>query len=99
MERELVCITCPMGCRLTVSGTVDAAAPGEALVVTGNRCPRGAVYAREELLNPHRTVTATCAGVDASGRRVRIPVRTDAPYPRERIGGAPYRRVEGGCRD
>ena len=55
MSQELVCITCPMGCHLTV----ESLAGGE-IQVSGNRCPRGAVYAREETLAPKRVVTATC---------------------------------------
>jgi len=30
------------------------------LTVTGNRCPRGAIYAQEEIRAPKRVVTATC---------------------------------------
>jgi CxxC motif-containing protein len=78
---ELTCIICPIGCSLS------AAADGSgAVTVTGNRCPRGAAYAAEELRAPKRTVTATCAIVDVgeSGPR-RVPVRTSAPCPRERI--------------
>jgi CxxC motif-containing protein len=42
--------------------TEDAGADGvPVLGVTGNRCPRGEVYAREEVTDPRRTVTATCA--------------------------------------
>lgn len=53
--RELTCIVCPIGCRLSVEDAAD----GE-LLVTGNRCPRGAVYAVEEIRSPKRVVTATC---------------------------------------
>src|SRR5512145_1713828 len=53
--RELTCIVCPIGCRLSVEDAAD----GE-LQVTGNRCPRGAVYAVEEIRSPKRVVTATC---------------------------------------
>jgi CxxC motif-containing protein len=64
--RELTCIVCPIGCRLTV----DDAADGE-LHVAGNRCPRGAAYAAEEIRAPKRVVTATCrlgvAGACADG--------------------------------
>lgn len=53
--RELTCIVCPIGCRLSVENAAD----GE-LLVTGNRCPRGAAYAVEEIRAPKRVVTATC---------------------------------------
>lgn len=92
MRQELTCITCPIGCRLVVEWE-SGAAPGEVaaggaaaeLAVSGNRCPRGAAYAREELLAPKRTVTATCKSSSSGGAR-RIPCRTTAPFPRERVG-------------
>jgi CxxC motif-containing protein len=78
---ELTCIICPIGCSLNAA--VDGSG---AVTVTGNRCPRGAAYAVEELRSPRRTVTATCAlaGAGEAGPR-RIPVRTSAACPRERI--------------
>ena len=79
MRRELTCIICPIGCRLVVDGIP------EELAVSGNRCPRGAAYAREELLAPKRTVTATCRAIPSAGVR-RIPCRTTAPFPKERVG-------------
>lgn len=47
---SLICITCPKGCHLTVDEENDYA-------VTGNSCPRGAEYARNELLHPVRMIT------------------------------------------
>lgn len=92
MTRELTCITCPIGCRLTVDSS--PAGSNEELSVSGNRCPRGAAYAREELLAPKRTVTATIRARRAAGAPIgavvgagsrRIPCRTDAPFPKERV--------------
>lgn len=77
-KREFTCIVCPIGCQLTV----DFDEQGEVLV-SGNKCPRGETYAREEVLAPKRTVTATCR-VSGGGPR-RIPVKTDAPLPVELI--------------
>ena len=93
MTRELTCITCPIGCRLTIADS--PAGPDGELSVSGNRCPRGAAYAREELLTPKRTVTATIrsrpspeastgAFVVGAGIR-RIPCRTSAPFPKDRV--------------
>lgn len=88
MIHELTCITCPMGCRLVAERSGEE---GQTLTVTGNRCPRGAAYAREELLAPKRTVTATCRAFGAAlaggakGAAKRIPCRTAAPFPRERV--------------
>jgi CxxC motif-containing protein len=81
MSEELVCITCPMGCRLKVDRLADGA-----LSVSGNRCPRGEKYANEEFLAPKRTVTATCRIVGTEGAPVqRIPVRTREPFPKDGI--------------
>ena len=82
--RNLTCIVCPIGCSLQVD---DSGGPA-ALTVSGNRCPRGAVYAQEEIRAPKRTVTATCriegraAGLYAPRR---VPVKSAVPCPREKI--------------
>lgn len=53
-KRELTCINCPLGCQVTV--TLD----GDHIIsVTGNTCPRGERYARNEVIDPRRTVTTT----------------------------------------
>ena len=76
-SKEMVCIVCPVGCRLSV--TVE----GEEVKVTGNRCSRGEEYAREEMLAPKRVVTATCRLEDPL--HPRLPVKTDGPIPFEKI--------------
>lgn len=88
MSQELICITCPIGCHLKV----DVLGAGE-VQVEGNRCPRGAAYAREEVLSPKRVVTATCrirrapeAAAQASLTAPRrVPWRTTGPFPKERV--------------
>ena len=53
--RSLTCIVCPIGCQLTVE--IGPAGPDDSygdLSITGNRCPRGAVYAQEEIRAPKR---------------------------------------------
>jgi len=75
---ELVCIACPIGCRLTVVSGIE----GD-MEVTGNRCPRGETYGKEEVLAPRRIVTAT---VPARSSLFPVaPVRTDTPLARELI--------------
>ena len=71
---ELICITCPRGCHLSVD---------ENLNVTGNMCPRGAVYAKAELTHPVRMVTSSVAII--SERESRLPVKTKDPIPKELI--------------
>lgn len=78
-ERSLVCISCPIGCRLLVREEI-----GGIISVSGNSCARGEVYGREEMLAPKRVVTATVLTDSRSARR--LPVKTAAPLPKELIG-------------
>ena len=78
MKKELICISCPTGCHLTAE--TDAK---EEWRITGNRCPRGKVYAVNELTDPRRVVTATVAST--SELMPRIPVRTDKALPKRFI--------------
>jgi len=100
MERNLVCISCPLGCRLTVTWEDESD-----ITVTGNKCAKGESYAHEEILAPKRVVTATvavagqavaaagaaaAATADVAGRTVtsaprRLPVKTSAPLLKEHI--------------
>ena len=72
--KEIICITCPKGCHLKVDE--------ESFAVTGNSCPRGAVYGANELRNPVRVVTSTVV-VDGPTRR--LPVKTDRPIPKGKM--------------
>lgn len=76
MERQFTCIVCPMGCALTAKIEND-----EVVSVTGNTCPRGDVYARNEITNPVRTVTSTVRLDD--GRT--ISVKTADAIPKGKI--------------
>lgn len=74
--KELVCIVCPRGCRLTVD-------EDNGYAVTGNSCPRGEAYGKAELIHPTRVVTSTvrCTG----GSRPRCPVKTNGPVPKDKM--------------
>lgn len=74
MKRELTCIVCPMGCRLTAE-----LEDGKVLSVTGFTCPRGKQYAIDECTHPVRTLTTTAKFEDSGV----IPVKTDRPIPKE----------------
>ena len=76
--KEIICITCPRGCHLKVDE--------QSFAVTGNACPRGAVYGANELRNPVRVVTSTVV-VEPAGANLprRLPVKTDRPIPMEII--------------
>ncbi len=79
MKRELTCIGCPMGCRLIAEFNGK-----EVTEVTGNGCAVGARYAREELTNPKRMVTAL---VRVQGTARPLPVKTAAPIEKRLVFG------------
>jgi CxxC motif-containing protein len=83
MERGMVCISCPIGCRLTVRWE-SIAQGAQGMRVTGNRCAKGESYALEELQAPKRVLTATVTVRTRRGR-MRLPVKTSRPLARERI--------------
>ena len=78
MKREITCINCPVGCRMTAELSED----GAFLSVAGNTCPRGAKYAQQECTSPTRTLTAV---IQVPGSPVPLSVKTASPVPKERI--------------
>ena len=72
--KELTCIVCPRGCRLKVDDEMN---------VTGNACPRGKVYAVNELTNPTRTITSS---IRVTNRPYTlVSVKTDNPIPKDKM--------------
>ena len=71
--KEMICILCPVGCHLMIDEAND-------YNVTGNSCPKGAVYGKEELVNPTRMVTSIVR-VDG-GIHSMVPVKTSKPVPK-----------------
>ena len=75
--KKLYCITCPVGCQLTIIGS------GFDMIVEGNKCDRGRIFAEHEMDNPSRTLTTTV--------RTRFPgvpvisVRTAGEIPRNKL--------------
>lgn len=76
--REMTCISCPMGCHLTVSRD-DAGN----VTVTGFTCKRGEVYGKQEFTCPMRTVTSSVR-VDGGVRPV-CSVKTQNTVPKAKI--------------
>lgn len=74
--KRLICIECPMGCGIE-AGVED----GKAVFVKGNSCPRGKMYAENEVVCPVRVVTSAVRAED--GRM--IPVKTDKPVKKSEI--------------
>ena len=78
MIKKMTCIECPKSCALTVEHENC-----RMVKVEGNKCPKGAEYAKSEIENPQRILTGT---VETSGLALRmIPVRTDKPIPKSKI--------------
>jgi CxxC motif-containing protein len=81
MIKKITCIECPKSCSLAVD--VENC---RVVSVSGNKCPKGDVYARTEVENPTRILTATVVSQGLSLKMV--PVRTRGPIPKARIAEA-----------
>ena len=91
MTKELICIACPRGCTLTVTigDTPDT------MEVSGNSCPKGISYGKQEVLCPMRTLTTTVACRSARRNEetigfgepefIRLPVKTGCEIPLEEM--------------
>ena len=78
MNKELVCVNCPMGCRITA-----VIENGAVVSVSGNSCIRGRQYAEKECIRPERILTTTVA-IKGAMHRV-LPVITSCDIPLDMI--------------
>lgn len=76
-NRELTCISCPMGCQMMVC--ID----NEDIRVTGNICKRGEIYAKKEVTDPRRVVTSSIRV--KNGDLIRVSVKTETDIPKDKI--------------
>ena len=82
---NIICITCPKGCRLSVDEE-------NGYKVTGNGCPRGEIYGRNELQHPVRVITSTVRIEGAAvprlldGITAKSPVRVGAVLAENILG-------------
>ena len=77
MEQTITCISCPVGCRMTVR-----VEDGAFVSVAGNTCKRGETYARQECVAPERMVTAV---ISVEGSSMPLSVKTRTPIPKSKI--------------
>lgn len=78
METAITCISCPLGCRLSV--TLENAYVKS---VAGASCSRGRAYAEMEVTCPTRIVTST---VPVRGSNLKmVSVKTHKPIPKNLI--------------
>lgn len=77
-QKELVCIVCPIGCRLIVEESSEGK-----LTISGNNCVRGVKYGLNEATNPTRVLPTTIK--IKNGLLPRLPVRTTEAIPKDLI--------------
>jgi len=75
--KQLVCIVCPIGCR------VCAEEKDGQFIISGNRCKRGAEFAETELTAPMRSVCTTVRTIFDDVPV--LPVRTKCEIPKKLI--------------
>jgi len=76
--KKLTCINCPLGCSIEVE--MDGK---EILSVSGNNCPRGDIYARNEVISPKRVVTSSVYVIN--GDRNVVSVKTKEAVDKDKI--------------
>lgn len=77
MKKDITCIVCPRGCRMTVNN-IDGQ-----YIVEGNSCIRGSKYGVDEVTNPRRVITST---VRLNGSYLNmLPVKTDGSIPKDMV--------------
>lgn len=83
MLKEITCIVCPNGCEMEVEED-----GGKFISVIGHLCPKGEAYAKQELINPQRTISTSILIKD--GELPLASVRLTKPVPKKDI----YRVME-----
>ena len=78
MTREIICIVCPLGCRMDVEleGT-------EVTSLQGNQCKKGPKYAQKEVTFPGRVLTTT---INTDFPEIPLlPVRSNREVPKDQL--------------
>jgi len=75
--KQITCITCPIGCRVSVE-TKDGQ-----YVISGNKCAKGENFVKAELTSPMRSLSTTVRTVFANAPV--LPVKTNGEVPKEKI--------------
>lgn len=77
--KQITCIACPRGCRITITVTKNEPGSKTQCSVGGNACAKGEKYGIQETICPMRIVTSTIASSITGFPRV--PVKTDCEVP------------------
>ena len=75
--KEFTCIVCPRGCHIVVDENGN---------ITGNSCPRGLQYVKNEMTCPMRMLTSTVR-VESS-TYARCPVISTSELPKDKVQAA-----------
>ena len=78
MDREIICIMCPLGCRMQVQ--IEGQ---EVIQVEGEGCKKGVKYAQQEVSFPGRILTTTVA--TDNPEMPLLPVRSNKALPKEKL--------------
>jgi len=70
---QITCITCPIGCRITIDKGV----------FSGNKCQKGVLFAEAEMTFPVRSLTTTVKTIFP--KVPVLPVKTKIEVPKEKI--------------
>ena len=73
--KEIICVSCPKGCRITAQNRGE-----EIISITGNDCPRGIKYTEEEFVNPLRILPTTVKVI--GGELPLVSVKTEKAIPK-----------------
>lgn len=78
ITRHFTCIVCPNGCEMEAR-----LENGQIIEIQGASCPRGESYARQEILDPRRTIASSV--LVRNGALPLVSVRLNQPVPKNRI--------------
>lgn len=79
MKHLLTCINCPNGCDIEVETAPD----GALLSIQGYACRSGEAFARQEILDPQRTIASSVRLL--GGELPLVSVRLNRPVPKAKI--------------
>jgi CxxC motif-containing protein len=79
--KEMICVICPNGCQLRIQ--IQEGEKLKVTDVTGNLCDKGPEWARQEIVNPMRTISSSI--LVEQGDFPMVSVRTDSPISLKNI--------------
>lgn len=79
-EEKIICITCPIGCTITVRGEGDTIES-----IEGHQCQRGVTYAKDEFVHPVRILTTVAKIENGGPAHPLVSVRSQTPVPKDKM--------------